>query len=265
MYKRGVKRNIILRIPSIQGTLSRWPSWTATHKKKIYLSKLKLFNGLFTAGLPWCHLFYLDRTGGQGDTSRAINAPRRYWPLTAWSRVPREARCSSCSTHSAFSPGLASETIRLTLTCPCILIDDPRTSHVVWLSPLYISVHPLIWFNLLRDSRPFPCSLEKTGQLPNAPYWQPLLWTSSSFLLLNWNLTVPWSHSLLGIRNKGYFSSSTPGLGDGFPVLYASHGGLWNTVCPTPYNFPPKTEFWWSSCHQHVPCLGIYLLNALHC
>lgn len=126
-------------------------------------------------------------------------------------------------------------------------------------------IHPLIWFNLLRDSRPFPCSLEKTGQLPNAPYWQPLLWTSSSFLLLNWNLTVPWSHSLLGIRNKGYFSSSTPGLGDGFPVLYASHGGLWNTVCPTPYNFPPKTEFWWSSCHQHVPCLGIYLLNALHC
>lgn len=64
---REVKKNIILkRVFSSQSRPSRWPHWTATHKKKDWFkwshstSLWKLFNDLFTPGLPSCYVSYQD-------------------------------------------------------------------------------------------------------------------------------------------------------------------------------------------------------------
>lgn len=268
MYKRGAKRNVILSIPSIQGTPSRWPRWTATHKKKnlstaIIALYFKLFNGLFTPGLPWCPLFYLDWTEGQGGAHSAIHAPRRCRPVAAWSRAPRQALRSSCSTGSR-PP-----------TPACIWDHKAITAvplHTYWwlqdlpchltLTPLHLCTSP----NLIRSP-----SWLQTLPLQPGKDWSaakcPRLATSSLniplLLPFNWNLTVPWSHSLL---ERGRFSSSTTRLEGGLPVFYVSHCGLWKKHClPSTPTHPQKTEFWWSSCNQHVLCLGIYLFNALYC
>lgn len=52
MYKKGAKRNVILSIPSIQGTPSRWHPQEKKLSTAIIALYFKLFNGLFAAGLP---------------------------------------------------------------------------------------------------------------------------------------------------------------------------------------------------------------------